>query len=372
MKYPGLIAIFCAFVLSGAFLYLFAPEVEQDFEEFALGEGTSSCFARHDGYPIHTDNLEQQVVDSMITGWQQRGRKEVIFLFGNSQMHGINQYREGHVSYNHILFDSLQTQYDVLAQSVPNANMQEILYMFQFWNQKVKISSVVVPVFFDDMREDGIRFAFSAERNKSVWLTQASQPALSWNASLLESQNASSEGGDNAALANTVQERVEMKIDSVISQHSATWRNRPTMRGQIFTTMFFLRNRVFGINPQSVRRIIPAFYEKYFAALELLAGRTQEEGIALFLYIPPIRSDVSIPYDSGQYAEFKNRLEDLAARYPHISLNNFETVVEGKDWGMKESTTMGKELEYDFMHFSYEGHKALAESIYEVIRPHLK
>ena len=45
--------------------------------------------------------------------------------------------------------------------------------------------------------------------------------------------------------------------------------------------------------------------------------------------------------------------------------SNFEDIVPSEYWGMKESTTIGGGLELDFMHFKAEGHRLLADSIYE-------
>lgn len=368
-KYPGLIALLIAFVLSAVALRYLFPAGEQDFAEFGLGEGTASYFASDDGYPIHIDSLHPEVVDSVLEGWKLRNKKDVLFLFGNSQMHGINQFREGEKSYNHILFDSLHAEIDVLAQSIPNANLQEFLYMFRFWNSRLKVRKVIAPVFFDDMREDGIRFAYAADNNRSVLIDEPSVAAEEWNATVRNHESEANTNPDNAALANTVQERVEQHLDQSLSQISSTWSRRPLLRGYLFTELYYLRNWVFGINPQSVRKVLPVQYSRNLNALELLAAATRESDVELVLYVPPIRSDISAPYDQNEYLKFKQDVEDVAAKYPHITLANFEGIVDGQFWGMKQSTTLGDDkLEYDFMHFNYQGHKILANALYSMLK----
>jgi len=353
-----------AFVLVAVILTYIIPEQETNFEEFALGPGTSSYFAHNDGYPVHLDNLYPDLVDSLMEGWHRRGEKDVILLLGNSQMHSVNQLASGQNNMCEILFDSLNgTKREVLAQSVPNANLQEMLYMFLFWKQRLPITELVVSVFFDDMREDGIRFSYMHEENKRVLLDETSDAAKEWNAEIGRDEAKSAGNNDNAALTHTVQERVEEKLDLLLAQSSTSWKNRPEMRGRLFTNLFYLRNRIFHIQPQSIRKLIPVLYEKNFSALQLLLESTDREHIPVLLYIPPIRSDVPMPYDTEQYAQFKERLLTLAQQYDHVTVKNFESIVAGEYWGVKESTTMGSGMEIDFMHFTYGGHKALAEAL---------
>lgn len=339
------------------------PGEVQNFEEFALGEGTSSYFARYQGYPIHLDNLEDPVIDSLVEGWRLRGEKPVVLILGNSQMHGINQYVHGQVSYNMILFDSLQNKVDLIAQSVPNANMQEFLYAYLFWKKQLPIRKVILPVFFDDLREDGIRFAYASVHNQAVLLDDSSAHASSWNAMVHHAYASASSMSEQSALVNTTQEEVELALTKQLEARSEVWRRRPELRGMLFTGLHNLRNHVFGINPQSVRRMIPVVYEKNLMVLDLLAQVTEYDGVDMYIYIPPIRSDVATPYDPAEYTQFKDRIVNWAREHQHVAFADFDTRIGGEYWGFKKSTALKEDLEYDFMHFSYKGHQLLAESL---------
>ena len=47
-----------------------------------------------------------------------------------------------------------------------------------------------------------------------------------------------------------------------------------------------------------------------------------------------------------------------------IKVLDLESIVPSYFWGSKDSTSLDKEQELDFMHFQGGGHKLLADSIY--------
>src|SRR5207302_3736251 len=108
-------------------------------------------------------------------------------------------------------------------------------------------------------------------------------------------------------------------------------------------------------------------FAKNWAALEAILSLAEQHGVSVLVYVPPLRRDVPIPYDEGQYAVFKERLfHELRAR-PNVRVSDLERVVDDSLWGTKAATTLGEEQEYDFMHFQGEGHEALARALYAVI-----
>jgi hypothetical protein len=71
---------------------------------------------------------------------------------------------------------------------------------------------------------------------------------------------------------------------------------------------------------------------------------------------------VEIPYDKNEYAKFKSDIELLAKHY-RVEFSNFENLVPPNYWGSKDSTTLDKKQEIDFMHFQAEGHDLLANEV---------
>ena len=89
--------------------------------------------------------------------------------------------------------------------------------------------------------------------------------------------------------------------------------------------------------------------------------------IKVFVYIPPIRNDVKIPYIMNEYNTFKIEAKNIALKYK-VNFTSLENIVPAEFWGFKNSTNLEKKRELDFMHFTGKGHKLLADSLFEEIK----
>ena len=139
---------------------------------------------------------------------------------------------------------------------------------------------------------------------------------------------------------------------------------RPDLRGNFFGFLYKVRNYVFQIDPSTTRKILPGQYNKNFKALNSLIQMTKDNGIILIIYNAPIRNDVKLPYDIDQYNKFKKSLINLSNQNS-VKYLNFENIVPNYLWGEKESTSISKKNEIDFMHFKARGHKILSEKIFK-------
>ena len=54
--------------------------------------------------------------------------------------------------------------------------------------------------------------------------------------------------------------------------------------------------------------------------------------------------------------------------YFNGNFKNFETIVPPNFWGDKQSTNLSKKTEIDFMHFRFEGHKILSDSLSKFVK----
>jgi lysophospholipase L1-like esterase len=79
------------------------------------------------------------------------------------------------------------------------------------------------------------------------------------------------------------------------------------------------------------------------------------------LYIPPYRHDIPGPYDDAQYAKFKMDVKTLAAKYG-ANFEDLDNTVPGSLWATVVDINLGFE-EPDFMHFTAEGHRRLANAM---------
>jgi hypothetical protein len=253
-----------------------------------------------------------------------------------------------------------------LAFTFPNANLQEHLTTLDYVVDKVKIKKLILPIFMDDLRENGIRNVFFSEL-----IYQGYQ--LKDKSLIAQQINTDLKSGDvgkknQKELSSTPQDKSEDFLNNYLNQKTRFWSMRETMRGNLFNFLYKLRNTIFGIRPGTVRPMIIENYLKNISSLKAILDISQSKKIEVFLYIPPIRSDVTLPYDIYEYEKFKLELSRLVDNYPNSKIKDYTTIVPGKYWGSKESTNFIEKSEIDYMHFQYNGHQILADSIFNFIQ----
>ena len=343
--------------------------LNSDLDKFAYGETTQAFYAKQNENFVHVEKLNSNSLNNLKRGWEKRGEKEVLFILGNSQTSAINQKKISEVNYVKLLSDKLSDRYDVICHSMPNANLQEMLYSFMFFQEKYPVKKLIIPVFMDDLREDNIRSfffrqpisdLFNIEHNSSISKTINSEiKTLNSDLNQLSIDN----NLDMKALDETVQKKVEEYLDDKLSDVSEYWASRKNMRGRVMIFLYKLRNTVLGINPQTKRKLIKRRFDKNFDALKVILDFSEGNNIEVLLYVPPIRNDVEVPYVIEEYDNFKFELQKLSKKYKNITFLNLESTVNEKYWGTKESTILFGGEELDFMHFQFQGHKILYENL---------
>ena len=162
----------------------------------------------------------------------------------------------------------------------------------------------------------------------------------------------------------SMQEKSEKILNTYLKEHWSLWSLRENLRGETFGLLYRLRNYIFRINPSSTRKIIQGHYKKNIKALKDLIYILNKNNIEIFIYIVPIRNDLKIPYNLDEYDNFKKEIRFLAQKN-NIKIKNFENLIPNSFWGKKDSTSITKKKEIDFMHFQSRGHDLLAEAIYK-------
>ena len=83
------------------------------------------------------------------------------------------------------------------------------------------------------------------------------------------------------------------------------------------------------------------------------------------MYIPPIRSDIPLPYQKDIYLSFKTSIKEICKKETNLFFYaDFDTIIPGNLWGYKEATNLLEKREVDYMHFKFKGHQILADSLY--------
>ena len=365
-RYIKLGEIIVSFILAFTIALIFYSK-EENFEDLALGDATKPFFAKSANCPIQTLGFRDS--EKIIKGCEDRDAQNVVLILGNSQSHSINQIRQGDRTFPGLLFDSLSSKsVDVISSSIPNAGLEEFYLLYKAWIEKIKIKAIVLPVFLDDTREEGLKSVFFKEL-QNFRITDTNIVAQRINSQLTQQSELKNE--DLEALNKTFQEKTELYLNEVLDKNFSPWHLRPTIRGSFFNRLYKLRNTVFGIDAQSKRKIIPEFYKNNMEALKTMLIDCKKHGISVLLYIPPIRNDVSIPYVTAEYNSFKSEIKELCLKY-NCNYINIESIVPSKYWGYKGSRTLFGKSDIDFMHFQYPGHKLVAKTLQPEIEKLIK
>jgi hypothetical protein len=337
---------------------------QKNFNDAGLGEGSVKYTPVKNGIPIHVTTFPEIVYLSDAKNKSFEGYKNILWL-GNSQLHGTNQYTLGDRNSVECLYDTMISQNTrVSGFSLPNANLQEHYVILKYIATQLKLSYVIMPVFFDDTRESGLRpDIVQPEVYAALGKLDSSELDKSIESAFASVESTTNENPDMKALESTTQERVEKLLNQKMNEVSSIWDSRAFLRSIIiYDYLFKMRNTVFRINPDSKRKTILSRYKLNMEAFKRIASFCKISRIPLLIYIPPIRNDAEQPYVQEEYDQFKNELTGYSREYG-FTLRNYESVIPARFWGMKQSTSMGGKLEIDFMHFQAAGHELLGKEI---------
>lgn len=311
-------------------------------EEFALGDETKSYYALDsNNKKIHFSNMdEMDFIDN----------SELIIFLGNSQTHGVNRFVKGNSNYVEILSKKYPNK-NINAISIPNGSLTEFYIISNYLISNFNIKKIILPVFFDDTRESNVRTEIISFFDSKNQYNFDDIMELKPNKNISESDNTAS-----------TQDTSEEFLNNLFEKNSI-WKKRESLRVQVFTFLYKLRNTVFFITPSSKRYKIEESYNKNINSLIKLIDLCDLNDVNLDLYIPPIRNDIEIPYDNLEYDAFKQKIKEILNVKKDFRYLNFENIIPGKYWGMKSSTNLLKTKEYDFMHFNFQAHKILADSL---------
>ena len=261
MRFKIVTNIILPLIFGVVMLYYYQSNTRKS-SEIGLGKGTESYAPFVNQYPIHIINLYNR--DSLVKGWISRGRKDIFLWQGNSQLHGINQYSHGQINCIEYIFDSLShNNKEVLGASYPNGNMQEFLLSAIYFIERFPVKGIIQPVFYDDMREDGIRGEMNVTDIRKYVLKDS---AFYYNISSINNLKVKDTSPDIMndgfkGIQQTVQDKTERFLDSKLEQKWNLWASRPDIRGNLFNDVYFFRNTLLRIKANTVRKMIPGRYK---------------------------------------------------------------------------------------------------------------
>ncbi len=360
--YPELARIVIAILIAFVAI-VFTAGQRIDLENLAKGEENTSRMEQENGRPYTACTVKdiKEILDACNSEKNKEGCNSPcrMLWLGNSQLHYINQYKEG----NHLAPYWLKSLWnnpeciEPLGCSLPNADFQEYLILSRYAALRMPIQLLIMELVFDDLREDALRDDFneilSSRAGAEIRQTSPTAEAIVGRFLL---RNKEAGGGEQGALSGTIQESVEKWLNGTLSASWGLWASRPQIEGNVYLGLYNLRNYLLGIKPTTVRKMIRTRYDLNMQALQDILQDCWQRRIPVLLYIAPIRQDKPIPYDRKEYAEWKQEVTAVARGFG-ARLVNLEQLIPGDMWG---SYTVD---DVDFMHFQGPGHQMVAEAL---------
>lgn len=356
----ALLSIFVALIAGYLLIGQLFGRTDRRLDEFALGKHVATVLRPYRGDQVHCSDVTD--ASKCVMPAIQRDLPQKIFWFGNSQLHAINQPDNGARSAPVLLAEQFRPRnIEVLAFSQPNASLQEHRLMFEFLINQIIPDVLVLPVVFDDTREDHVRSNIRLAFDDPDVRESLSSSALGTRL-MMESKDVPVSSSSSGSDFVTLQERVEHKVDLFLAKKSNIWSLRSYARGEIALKLYTTRNQLLGIDASSKRSKIPANYRRNIEAFEEILLRAAKLGATVLVYIAPLRTDVEPPYIKSEYYEFKKEIAALTYHHGERFVD-LEKLVPPRHWGLKSSTDLDGEMELDFMHFQFPGHELLEQAI---------
>lgn len=338
-----------------------------DAENLALGPQNTSAIELWDGKPFtgYSPPTIKQLVGEL-SRTSSAGEQNSYWLWlGNSQLHTINQKKDGDHLAPYWLREELACADCAMpiGVSLPNANLQEHLLLDRYIGQHLTVKGVIVPLVFDDLREEGIREELTGFVDAQLEADLNKFPAgrtIVQNVKQLAQKGAAVSMNAGSGADDDFQKRLERALEKGMGQYFPLWDQRSNLKAIFAIDLYYARNWLLNIKPTTVRKIIEPRYAHNMEALRGLLMSAQLDQREMLVYIAPIRQDLPLPYDIKRYAEWKHEVEALARRYEARFLN-LEKLVPPGYWGSYHNDDV------DFMHFQDAGHRLLAKEILKEI-----
>ena len=238
-------------------LYQFLSHIDKNvnFEDLALGNENTNIIQKYKGNDIHCMANNINEISKCVNSYKKfENNQSVILWLGNSQLYTINQYRKGDKTASIELHEKFQLDdYYFLTISQPNANLQEHYLLFSYLLDKIPIKNLVLPVVFDDMREEGIRGGLTPliMETNTIKLLKLSESGESL---IVNYSKKDSSGNDMSGIDDTIQKRFEKILNAKLESIWVLWEKRPSFRGKIMDTLYVFRNWALKINASTTRK----------------------------------------------------------------------------------------------------------------------
>ncbi len=302
--------------------------------------------------------------DTCISLLNEKSKYNLVW-FGNSQLDMINEKNENEKTAPELLRNDFDAKkLNAVGFSHPNMSLKEYYILLNYLlSKEIKIDYLILGLCFDDLRESKVRDKFinkyltDQNTRKLMSKNEFGKNLLNINTKIINKSKKKENFlffKSEETIANLLKEKFKYSSFSIKIQRD------------LEVIFYKIRNFIFNVNPQSVRKVLPAAYKENIHFFEEIIKLSKEKNIILINYIVPIRDDYKIPYEHKAYLKFKKSAELLTNKNGNYFLN-LENSVSNENFGLKSTTSIKKNNELDFMHFNYNGQIQLKDKILEIL-----
>lgn len=363
------LGILCGFIIYSLFSLRLAP---LDLKEVGLGMETTSKSGYFEGNQVSSKSSPKKT----FACWEQYRAedKQIALWLGASQLHAINKDRRGDrlaVEYSNTWAHEERMKLGYVQTSAPNANLHELLAIYQVYRQHNKIPDwLIIALTYDDLREEQLRDTILADLSPldEASLAEGGDGMAELQKNLLKLGAANHEVVARNATKGTAQDRLEVFLTGHIEKFYPGYRFRDKAMGQIQVSVQAMVARAFSkVDSRRVPEISRLQKAWNHSALMALLDLARHDGCTILIYKPPHRpSSGPFYHNRSAYDAYFDQINLHCADQQDLHYLDLETIVPQEFWGL---TNWGRP---DVFHFTDEGHQRLGRAIHQFLRKALQ
>lgn len=305
-----------------------------------LKKGTSVLYETYKNMPIHCGAIPK--IEICLDG-ALNSSQEISVLFGNSQLHAVNNIsKASRLIALRLFLNGRDKNEHIFTVSYGNANFEEISWSLEKILSRSRLKRIYISSVFDDMREVGLRPEM-LNNDEEMVLKKIKDSNINFLPEI------------------DMQDISESAIEKFFTD-TPVWNTRHELKYRINVNLRSIRNKVFGITPETKRKVLPYAYARNLKFYEEILQSALDNNIEAIVYIAPLLPDNEIPYVIEEYSQYKKDMETIALKYK-AKFFNYESIVPYEAWGLKQNTQLSNSLEKDYMHFTEKGHEILSNEL---------
>jgi len=371
-KKKAFICIVTAIFLS-LFVYSMLAESVVGFkpEDAGLGLNTKSKIAFYKGRQISAIGASSLKLKNSFHHFRTR-KKTIVFSLGGSQLHGINNFKEGDglsVSYENLYAKTDNSDLLFLQWSQPNANLYEIYLVYLTLREANMVPDwLVIPIVYDDLRETGISYdlveTIPPISKEDIKIAGEGLRQLQKTIVAQKQGKSNSDPIERIKVNKTPQQYFENLLVKQMEERFELFKLRGLLRAKLVVLYkTSIARLVVSLTPDyRIARVPDQLKKRNNDALESLIRLAKHDGVKILVYKQPHRpGEKNFYHDRKAYDDYFGELERMCLKL-NVHYRDFETIVPARYWGLTNH------YRPDVFHFQNQGHEILGRVLYDFFK----